>query len=446
MAHPTPPPLSSHGVTEPNTTQITWSCIPISLAYWEKLQLLCHSEKELKREGYVIKPLDAAQIRSKARCMRCGKRTKGRANLYSKPVSVSAADAVNEHERPQHLTGDVNTEDAIDEESLSLSHGVPNKKQASGKCSYHTSFVQNKVFTCCGQHMSTAGCTVAPEHTMPRPDDPVLQEYWQYHPTPPIIPPSSGTPDPGRNSVPSTRGSRKRGSSWDGRQQQRQPPSTGRQNNNHRQHHEVYHNPHRFHAIALDCEMGVAANGDMELIRLTVVDFFSGAVLLDSLVAPSVAMAHYNTRFSGVTARDMREAMKARTAIFGRDRARELLFRLVGPDTVVVVHGGSGDFSALRWIHPRIVDTYILDAYTGVKVNGGRSLQNLCKVRLGIAVQVSGPQTRGGVVAAGAGRVQSQAHQTHTHPKGKGTGHDSYEDAMAARELLAYWASHIPDD
>ncbi|OAL29712.1 dolichyl-phosphate beta-glucosyltransferase [Fonsecaea nubica] len=51
----------------------------------------------------------------------------------------------------------------------------------------------------------------------------------------------------------------------------------------------------------------VSATGDSELIRLTGVDFFSGAVLIEKLVAPAVAMTHYNTRFSGVTAADMRE-------------------------------------------------------------------------------------------------------------------------------------------
>lgn len=164
--------------------------------------------------------------------------------------------------------------------------------------------------------------------------------------------------------------------------------------------------------------MGTSTLGESELIRLTAVDFFSGAVLIDSLVSPTVSMAHFNTRYSGVSAADMRHAVKARTCIFGRDAARELLWQFVGPDTVVVVHGGNGDFGSLRWIHERVVDSFILEGYCGEKTVGGRSLKNLCAVNLGMQVQVA---------------------------KKGSAGHDSHEDAMAARELVVQWMKGIPD-
>ena len=54
-------------------------------------------------------------------------------------------------------------------------------------------------------------------------------------------------------------------------------------------------------AVALDCQMGTADDGEMELIRLTMIDYFSSETFIDSLVFPSVKMFHYNTRFSRVT-------------------------------------------------------------------------------------------------------------------------------------------------
>jgi RNA exonuclease 1 len=165
-------------------------------------------------------------------------------------------------------------------------------------------------------------------------------------------------------------------------------------------------------AVALDCEMGTAMSGESEMIRITMVDFFSREVLLDSLVQPSVPMRHYNTRFSGVSAADMRNAVRNRTCIFGRETARQQVWRWVGPETVVVVHAGHNDLSALRLIHPLVVDTCILESY-GDAAGGGCSLKNLCLRRLGRIVQ-------------------------------NGKGHCSHEDALACRELVHWLAKQIP--
>jgi len=165
-------------------------------------------------------------------------------------------------------------------------------------------------------------------------------------------------------------------------------------------------------AVALDCEMGTAISGESEIIRITVVDFFTQEVLVDRLVQPSIPMRHYNTRFSGVTASDMRNAVRNRTCIFGRDKARQQVWQFIGPGTVVVVHGGQNDLSALRWMHPLVIDTLILESY-GEPIGGGRSLKNLCLKRLGWVVQ-------------------------------NGRGHCSHEDALACRELVHWLAGQIP--
>lgn len=232
-----------------------------------------------------------------------------------------------------------------------------------------------QAFTCCGKHVSQPGCVTQQEHTRPPTNELVHRQYWQHYPT------------PGLDQILTPRSRNRRG------QHGMQPYSIHRLN--------------PATAIALDCEMGVSVAGESELIRLTAVDFFTGDILVDNLVQPQVPMLHYNTRYSGVTRGDIQHAIRQGTCIFGKDRARELLWRYVGPETIVVVHGGRGDFSELRWIHEHVVDSFILESMTGTEIKGGKSLKNLCKVKLGIDVQRKGRK-----------------------------GHDSLEDAMACRELV----------
>jgi RNA exonuclease 1 len=163
----------------------------------------------------------------------------------------------------------------------------------------------------------------------------------------------------------------------------------------------------------MDCEMGTSMSGEPELIRLTLIDFFSGEILIDSLVKPSVPMLHYNTRYSGVSAADMHNAERSGLCIRGRVAARERIWRYVGSETVLVMHGGQSDLSALRWIHTVVVDSLLLERYVE-PIEGGRSLKNLVAGRLGRAIQ------------------------------GGRKGHCSLEDSLACRELVHWHAGQIP--
>ena len=247
-----------------------------------------------------------------------------------------------------------------------------------------------QIWTCCGGDSAKDGCSAEEYHTFPASDDPMFQQQWQYHHTPHIE--SNPLSITQQEYQPHGKKKRKR------RQVDLQSQSQAQY----------------FKAVALDCEMGTSIHGDAELIRLTAIDFFTGAVLLDSLVSPTIKMLHYNTRYSGVTRKDMDEAIRKGTCIFGRDVAREKLWEVIGPETIVVTHGGNNDMTALRWIHPHLIDTFLLEMMTGMKIEGGHSLKNLCAKKLGLSVQ-------------------------------NGRGHDSLEDALACRELCHYWAELIPD-
>ncbi|KIV85944.1 hypothetical protein PV11_01592 [Exophiala sideris] len=359
-------------------TNIAWSYVGETPVAIEKLRLLCHSRAELTKGGYVVEPLSVPQIEAKIRCFKC------RARVRKRPEPES-------HAGPDMSQKDMSAgqEQRERNNSMTMSKGkeldTANKANTPPKCVYHPRKFKsrNQKFRCCDRHASQPGCVQAQEHTLPAYLDPELLKCWQYHPTPdyPEAENCVGRPVIRR---------------WQdaAAQEPRRPVS----------------------AIALDCEMGISVTGESELIRLTAVDFFKGVVLIDRFVYPSMDMISWNTQWSGVTARDMRAAMKKGTCIFGRDIARELLWKHVAPETIVIVHGGQNDLTALRWLHSRIIDSHILESYTNVKTEGGRSLQNLCKLKLGITIRQDG--VRG--------------------------GHDSLEDAMACRELVIDWMRKIP--
>jgi RNA exonuclease 1 len=116
-------------------------------------------------------------------------------------------------------------------------------------------------------------------------------------------------------------------------------------------------------AVALDCEMGTAASGDPELIRVTLIDYFSEEVLVDNLVDPDVRMQHLNTRYSGVSWADLKNARIKGVCLSGKSGARQAIWRYIGTDTIVVGHGLSNDMRSLRWIHTTVVDSLLVESH-----------------------------------------------------------------------------------
>ncbi|RKL00741.1 hypothetical protein BFJ68_g12607 [Fusarium oxysporum] len=220
------------------------------------------------------------------------------------------------------------------------------------RCKFHDGKIVNKKWTCCGEHIMGPPCKQEEEH---KPEQRTLKEIsnrWQYTATP----------------YSTTKDTRK--------------------------------------AVVIDCEMGTAASGDCELIRLTLIDYFSSHVLIDKLVWPDVPMSHLNTKWSGVTWKMMHEARNKRKCVFGWRNARSLIWKFMSPETIVIGHGVKSDLTSLRWIHPRVIDTLIVEG-DNHGATTGLSLKKLAEERLGRVIQ-------------------------------KGRGHDSLEDATATRDLL-HW-------
>ncbi|KOS17557.1 RNA exonuclease 3 [Escovopsis weberi] len=216
-------------------------------------------------------------------------------------------------------------------------------------------------------------------------------------------------------------------------------------------------------AVVIDCEMGTNMYGESELIRVSVIDYFSRAILLDSLVWPDVKMVHYNTRFSGVTRRAMQDAKKQRTCLFGRASVRKRIWEFVGPQTIVIGHAAHGDLASLRWIHARVVDTLIIetrnrpppprkekDETAPKDDNKGEEEQESENeadkdVEVVAATSVAGvgqnEQPKAGEERRKEGGLSLKAlAQTYLSRtiQIKGQGHDSVEDALATRDIL-HW-------
>lgn len=157
-----------------------------------------------------------------------------------------------------------------------------------------------------------------------------------------------------------------------------------------------------YHGVyALDCEMCYTSQG-MDLIRVSVVGV-DGRPVYDTLVLPEHPVVDYNTRFSGVTERDL----KTRPAKSLKEVQNDLM-GFISASTILVGHGLENDFRALRLVHTLVVDTSILyPHFLGVPFR--RSLKSLTRCYL-------------------KREIQSENR----------SGHDSFEDARASLELVLH--------
>ncbi|KAL9600189.1 MAG: hypothetical protein Q9219_003332 [cf. Caloplaca sp. 3 TL-2023] len=171
-------------------------------------------------------------------------------------------------------------------------------------------------------------------------------------------------------------------------------------------------------AVCFDCEMGYTTYG-MELIRLTATAWPDGQELLDVLVRPLGEVLDLNSRYSGVRPEEYANAAlfeeklqpgcsSTLRIVESPSKARELLFKLLSPETPLIGHALENDLNAARMLHPTIVDTCLLYPHPrGLPVRYG--LKVLMKKHLGRDIQMGGEQ-----------------------------GHDPKEDARAAGDLVRF--------
>ncbi|KJZ72404.1 hypothetical protein HIM_08207 [Hirsutella minnesotensis 3608] len=373
--------------------------IPESPDNVQRLRQLVLSTDKLQKAGYVLSPLSSSELEKKRRCERCTRvlkppRKDKPSGAKTSIVAPNASTSFNlKQARHVHATSAEEAQSlrefdqAFEDLTISLPAAPSKPAEVVLRCKFHPGIVANRKWTCCGNFMFAKPCAGEELHHPRQYTTGELEENWSFHITP-LAPPASP----------------------------------------------------RAAAVAIDCEMGTAASGESELIRVSVIDYFSRRILLDSLVWPDVKMAHYNTRFSGISKQVMDDACRRRRCLFGRAEARRAVWRFVGPDTVVIGHALHQDLTSLRWIHPLVVDTLILE-----KTKRGLELQaETAKAEKAEIAEQGDDQEpgQGGEAAAknegGLSLKMLAAQRLNRAIQIKGRGHDSVEDALATRDLL-HW-------
>lgn len=172
--------------------------------------------------------------------------------------------------------------------------------------------------------------------------------------------------------------------------------------------------PNTRSGVVVALKTGINRWGEQELIRLSVVDLYSGQVIIDNLVWPNNPMLHLDTSNSCITWEMMHNAHARGLCLEGREGALRRLWDFVTPNTYVVLHEGQKELIHLRWAHRKVIDTHELEGRMPASKEKNRTLKRLAFVHLKRRIQ--------------QGRF----------------GLDSLEDAMACRDLVFWYGKHLP--
>ncbi|EDU45886.1 RNA exonuclease 3 [Pyrenophora tritici-repentis Pt-1C-BFP] len=396
---------------------------PPDAAYMSELYSFLEPADIMEKNGYVLQELTDIDLNQKRRCKNCNQTVQYLTKSLQKTTSFRAAN---------HPPND----------SLGSYHRLPTIRipQEEGymdvdctkPCMYHPGdYVKaSQCYNCCNSHVSASVkyCVTTQRHTLRKYKQSDLDRIYQFHMTPPVY--------AGQNRTPRA-------------------------------------------AVAIDCEMGTAKLGDSELIRISAIDYFTGEVLVNNLVEPDLPMQSLNTQYSGVTFDQLNHAVLVGHSLKGKVGAREALWRFVGPETFIVGHGVNNDLRALRMIHPRVVDSYMVEnkivqarkaieaaaaaaeAEREAALSAQQQLQGVAVLPQGMGVGGWGVSSstlnnQAAPFATAASQVEPKKKKK---PKGSGElslkmllkrylgreiqmqgnlGHDSMEDAIAARDLV-HW-------
>lgn len=151
----------------------------------------------------------------------------------------------------------------------------------------------------------------------------------------------------------------------------------------------------------LDGEMLFTTQG-LQLCKITVVGI-DGRLVYETLVQPEDHIIDYNTRFSGVSAKDLKRGPTKSL----KDVQNDLL-GFINANTILIGHSLENDLRALKLVHMTVIDTsLVFPHYYGMPFR--RSLKSIVHSYLNREIQ-----------AENCG------------------GHDSYEDARACIELMLW--------
>lgn len=116
----------------------------------------------------------------------------------------------------------------------------------------------------------------------------------------------------------------------------------------------------RYKAVVLDCEMVGTNVGLTEVVIVSMVDYVTKRVLLDTFVQPKHRVSNWATQCHGVTAAILNNARRAGKVLSGWEAARHEIWKFIDSDTVIIGHAVKNDLDVLGMVHHKIVDSAIL--------------------------------------------------------------------------------------
>jgi len=150
----------------------------------------------------------------------------------------------------------------------------------------------------------------------------------------------------------------------------------------------------------IDGEMLFTTHG-LQLCKITVVGI-DGKLVYETLVHPEDPIVDYNTRFSGVSAKDLK-----RGPVKSLKDVQNDLLGFINANTILMGHSLENDLRALKLVHMTVIDTsLVFPHYYGMPFR--RSLKSIVHSYLNREIQA------------------------------ENCGHDSYEDARACIELMLW--------
>lgn len=156
-----------------------------------------------------------------------------------------------------------------------------------------------------------------------------------------------------------------------------------------------------------------------DLVRVSVIDFLTGEVVLNDLVQPTGVVKDWRSRVSGVDGAIL-HAAKAdprTTVLQGWPEARSRIFAVADARTVLVGHALPNDLKILRIAADRVVDSLVLTAHA-------------------VFGRVTGPFPRSWGLRSGCKALLNVDIQP------RNAAHDPLEDTLATRELVLWCLTH----
>lgn len=147
-----------------------------------------------------------------------------------------------------------------------------------------------------------------------------------------------------------------------------------------------------YDALAIDCEMVFMKGREQGLVSIAVVDFFTGDIVLRSLVRPTNTVTDWRREITGINRQKLAHASRKGKVLSGGWReVREKIFNVTTSKTIFIGHALANDLRVLRIATDRVIDSMVMisravfgDAKTFPR---NWSLKTACRELLGVDVQ-----------------------------------------------------------